>query len=182
MNADDAGEDEYASEVGARLRRTRNQQGLTLQDVDERSGGRFKAAIVGAYERGDRKLSIDRLIALAGFYAVPITELLPSTLVPEPRPPIDGPVGRTVLDVRRVRELSPDVSGLLQRYVSRIQQQRGEFSATMALRADDLLALATMYDTTVPELVRRWTRLGIAVSPADPAIPRQAPGRRAADP
>ncbi|MBA3277972.1 MAG: transcriptional regulator, partial [Geodermatophilaceae bacterium] len=45
---------DYARALGARLRGIRNQQGLSLQGVEDKSDGRWKAVVVGSYERGDR--------------------------------------------------------------------------------------------------------------------------------
>ena len=68
---------EYAKSLGARLRSIRQQQGLSLQGVEEKSSGRWKAVVVGSYERGDRAVTVSRLAELADFYRVPVAELLP---------------------------------------------------------------------------------------------------------
>src|SRR6266480_853992 len=68
---------EYAKSLGARLRSIRQQQGLSLQGVEEKSAGRWKAVVVGSYERGDRAVTVSRLAELAEFYRVPVAELLP---------------------------------------------------------------------------------------------------------
>ena len=39
--------------------------------------GRWKAVVVGSYERGDRAVTVQRLAELAEFYGVPVYELLP---------------------------------------------------------------------------------------------------------
>ena len=64
---------EYAKSLGARLRAIRTQQGLSLHGVEEKSQGRWKAVVVGSYERGDyngRILSIrqEDLRSLAVIY------------------------------------------------------------------------------------------------------------------
>jgi len=63
---------EYAKSLGARLRSIRQQQGLSLQGVEEKSNGRWKAVVVGSYERGDRAVTVSRLAELADFYRVPV--------------------------------------------------------------------------------------------------------------
>src|SRR5690554_3781073 len=68
---------DYAKQLGARLRAIRQQQGLSLQGVEEKSEGRWKAVVVGSYERGDRAVTVNRLAELAQFYRVPVSELLP---------------------------------------------------------------------------------------------------------
>lgn len=58
----------FAAELGLRLRTVRNQGGLSLDDVAERSKGRFKAVVTGMYERGHRRITAERLVALCDFY------------------------------------------------------------------------------------------------------------------
>ncbi len=70
---------EYAKQLGAKLRAIRTQQGLSLHGVEEKSQGRWKAVVVGSYERGDRAVTVQRLAELADFYGVPVQELLPGT-------------------------------------------------------------------------------------------------------
>ena len=70
---------EYTKALGARLRSIRSQQGLSLHGVEEKSRGRWKAVVVGSYERGDRNVTVERLAELAEFYGVPASELLPAT-------------------------------------------------------------------------------------------------------
>ena len=69
---------EYARSLGSRLRAVRSQQRLSLHGVERKSGGKWKAVVVGSYERGDRAVSVARLAELAEFYGVPISELLPN--------------------------------------------------------------------------------------------------------
>src|SRR6184192_1822447 len=67
----------YARRVGDRLRAIRKQKGLSLQEVEASSTQEFKASVLGAYERGERAISVPRLQRLARFYAVPVDQLLP---------------------------------------------------------------------------------------------------------
>ncbi len=73
----------YARHVGERLRNIRRQQGLSLQAVEEQSDREFKASVLGAYERGERIISVLRLQRLARLYGVPVDQLLPK-MSPEP--------------------------------------------------------------------------------------------------
>lgn len=50
------------------LRTIRCQEGLTLPEVEEKSGGRWKASVVGAYERGYRRLTVQQADELLAFY------------------------------------------------------------------------------------------------------------------
>ncbi|MGH9136904.1 MAG: helix-turn-helix domain-containing protein [Acidimicrobiales bacterium] len=68
--------EQFALDVGARLRAMRLARGLSLEEVQRSSGGRWSASAIGAYERGFRNLSVPRLKELADFYAVPVSVLL----------------------------------------------------------------------------------------------------------
>jgi transcriptional regulator with XRE-family HTH domain len=63
--------------LGLRLRAARRQRGWSLGELESYTGGEFKASVVGAYERGERALSVQRLVRLAEVYAVPPADLLP---------------------------------------------------------------------------------------------------------
>ena len=51
----------YARRVGQRLRAIRRQKGMSLQEVESTSNHEFKASVLGAYERGERIISVPRL-------------------------------------------------------------------------------------------------------------------------
>src|SRR3954453_8173848 len=68
----------YGRKVGERLRAIRRQKRLSLQDVEAASELEFKASVLGAYERGERAISVPRLQRLARFYNVPVDQLLPA--------------------------------------------------------------------------------------------------------
>ena len=145
---------DYALGVGERLRAVRVQHGLTLQGVEEKSDGRWKAVVVGSYERADRAVTVVKLLELAEFYEVPVTELLPATRTAEPGPPGQ----RLVLDLRCLAELPTDQAGPLARYAAALQSQRGDFNGkVLTIRAQDLRSLAVIYDmpqeTLIDELV-----------------------------
>src|SRR3954463_13788713 len=80
----------YARRVGERLRLIRKQKGLSLQDVEASSTQEFKASVLGAYERGERAISVPRLQRLPRFYAVPVDQLLPRE---------EGDTGADVVDL-----------------------------------------------------------------------------------
>src|ERR1019366_5145144 len=106
----------YARQVGERLRNIRRQQGLSLQAVEATSDREFKASVLGAYERGERIISVLRLQRLARFYAVPVDQLLPRDSPPMPSLPrpaeassAGGPHGResgpVTIDLNRLEQL-----------------------------------------------------------------------------
>ena len=63
--------------VGERLRAVRRQRRMTLAQVEEASGGEFRTSVLGAYERGERGLAVNRMLRLAQLYGVAPAELLP---------------------------------------------------------------------------------------------------------
>src|SRR5579862_7701835 len=67
----------YGQKVGERLRLIRRQKRMSLQEVEASSNQEFKASVLGAYERGERAISVPRLQRLARFYNVPVDRLLP---------------------------------------------------------------------------------------------------------
>src|SRR5882757_7829505 len=74
----------YGERVGQRLRAIRRQKRLSLQAVEAASNQEFKASVLGAYERGERAISVPRLQRLARFYNVPVDQLLPRDLGADP--------------------------------------------------------------------------------------------------
>jgi transcriptional regulator with XRE-family HTH domain len=62
--------------LGRRLRTIRERSRLSVHDVEILSRGDIKASTLSAYERGDRALSVSRLMRLGEFYGVSIAQLL----------------------------------------------------------------------------------------------------------
>src|SRR6188474_361009 len=77
FDEDDVSASPYSRKVGERLRVIRRQKRLSLQEVEATSTEEFKASVLGAYERGERAISVPRLERLAKFYNVPVDQLLP---------------------------------------------------------------------------------------------------------
>ena len=149
----------YAEDVGNRLRRIRLQQGLSLQDVERTSEGRWKAAVVGSYERGDRNISASRLCELAEFYGVSPSEVLPTDDSPRP-----ADRGRSiVIDLTKVEGDGERWRGL-RRYCESIQLQRGDYNRQLlSIRGDDLRALAIILETSPDSLVEELREAGVLV-------------------
>ena len=132
----------YNERVGERLRSIRRQRGFSLQDVQSLSEGEFKAAVLGAYERGERSLSVPRLHRLAGYYGVPVVQLLP----PEPAAVTADQSGNKVtIDLSRLDQLDGPVGEILERFLASIQVERQDFNGkVLTVRADDLLLLSRL--------------------------------------
>jgi transcriptional regulator with XRE-family HTH domain len=72
-------------DVGRALRRARTARGLTLRDVGIRSAGSLTPTAVAGYERGERKISLQRFCELAVFYGIEPERLLAEALHSEDR-------------------------------------------------------------------------------------------------
>ncbi len=147
---------DYSERVGERLRQIRVQRGMSLQDVHRATGGEFKAAVLGAYERGERSLSLPRLRRLASCYDVPMSQLLPEEDTYE-RPP-HASVG-VAIDLSKVDSLSPEVGEVIDRFLKRIQVQRQDFNGkVLTIRASDVAMLSLMLDVSDQDLASSLER------------------------
>jgi transcriptional regulator with XRE-family HTH domain len=150
---------DYAKALGARLRAIRTQQGLSLHGVEEKSHGRWKAVVVGSYERGDRAVTVQRLSELADFYGVPVSELLPEggsvAGAAEPAP-------RLIIDLEQLSTVPAQQSAPLARYAATIQSQRGDYNGrVLSIRQDDLRSLAVIYDESPSVLTDELISWGV---------------------
>lgn len=151
-------------QVGERLRAIRRQKGLSLHDVEARSGTEFKASVLGAYERGERAISVPRLIRLAEIYQVPPDQLLPRDVDLE----IDLTQRDDVfdegftIDLVRLHSLDDAEASVLSRYAATIQLQRQDFNGRLlTIRRDDLKVLAAVLGRTPEDLGHRLDQLGL---------------------
>lgn len=151
----------YADDVGERLREIRTRLQLSLQDVERTSEGKWKAAVVGSYERGDRNISASRLCELADFYGVPASEVLPEDGAPAHRERRGGAI---VLDLGTLERVRDQFLGVV-RYVESIQVQRGDYNRSLlSVRADDIRSLAIIEDLPPESLLEALRRTGVIIS------------------
>ncbi|MEX1177262.1 MAG: helix-turn-helix domain-containing protein [Nitriliruptor sp.] len=151
-------DDARARAVGERLRDVRVQQDRSLQDVERLSEGELKASVVGAYERGERAVSLRRLQQLATFYRVPVIELLPPPARPPDAPdPSDLRLVIDLAELERHREAEP----ALARFVGSIRSRRGDLGRVLTVRAADLDTLAAVTASAPDQLRTRLTDAGI---------------------
>lgn len=159
----------YSRRVGERLRAIRRQKKLSLQDVDEMSSGEFKASVVGAYERGERAISLPRLQRLADVYAVPVAQMLPFD-ESEPGLDPDSVASRSrklAIDLVRLGEMTGPSAEMLTRFLSMIQVQRGDFNGkVLTIRAHDVRAIAAMLDVPLEDVSARLDALELLYRPS----------------
>ncbi len=150
----------FSYEVGRRLRSVRKARRLSLEEVERKSGGRWSASAVGAYERGFRNLSLPRLHDLAHFYEVPMSVLLGELPAGGGRGPGEG---KLVLDLERLNELTDDEARAVARFVHSIILERGDFNGrVLSIRHDDVRTLCAILDATEADVfatLRRWGAL-----------------------
>ena len=168
----------YAQRVGERLRAVRKQKHLSLQAVEAASGQEFKASVLGAYERGERAISVPRLQRLAAFYNVAVDQLLPRDVgaVPAPVPAerrgaeVRGATAedtdeKVTIDLTRLEGVTAPERDLLRRYLGMIQVQRQDFNGRMlTIRADDVRAIACLFDLSAEGMRRRIDDLGLRLT------------------
>lgn len=159
---------DYAKSLGARLRAIRTQQGLSLHGVEEKSQGRWKAVVVGSYERGDRAVTVQRLSELADFYGVPVNELLPEGVTAQSG---NEPAARLVIDLEQLSTVPADKAAPLARYAATIQSQRGDYNGrVLSIRQEDLRSLAVIYDASPGALTEQLIGWGVLSADARRAI------------
>lgn len=174
MTEQESGADRnYSRLVGGRLRTIRKQKRLSLQEVESRSDNEFRASVLGAYERGERAISVPRLHRLADFYGVPMAQLLPGT---SPDLGVDEPVidltesaaqGAITIDLASLEKLSGPEAEMLRRYLMAVQMQRQDFAESqLTIRGSDLRLLAAILAVDVDSAATRLRTLGVATSRA----------------
>ena len=175
----DTSDPSYGSRVGERLRAIRRQKRLSLQDVEAASSQEFKASVLGAYERGERAISVPRLQRLARFYSVPVDQLLPRD-----DGPAFGNTGETevvdltdrtaprveeaiTIDLTRLDGIPAPEAAMLSRYLQMIQVQRQDFNGRMlTIRKDDVRAIACILGVPTDRTFDRLDQLGLCRVPA----------------
>ena len=150
--------------VGERLRAIRRQKGLSLHDVEARSSLEFKASVLGAYERGERAISVPRLLRLAEIYEVPADQLLPRefegeiSLVDERRRRDRPATARSRSTSCACTSVDDPDAQISRRFATSIQLERQDFNGRMlTIRRSDLRVLAVVHGPQ-PRRARRPAR------------------------
>lgn len=129
--------DKFSVSLGQRLRVARRQRGWSLGEVETNTDGEFKASVVGAYERGERAISVQRFVRIAEVYGFAPAELLP--LAPE---------GEVMIDLDRLGA-GGDGDRLAERYLNAIRMLRRDPGGP-EVRHSDLAALGSILQATEP--------------------------------
>jgi transcriptional regulator with XRE-family HTH domain len=125
--------DKFSVSLGQRLRVARRQRGWSLGEVETNTNGEFKASVVGAYERGERAISVQRFVRIAEVYGFAPSELLP--LLPE---------SEIVIDLESLS--GDDGDRLAERYLNAIRMLRKD-PGGQEVRHSDLAALGSILQT-----------------------------------
>jgi len=161
---------DYSARVGRRLRSIRKQKGLSMHEVEASSEGEFRASVIGAYERGERAISVPRLNRLAALYEVPVGELLPresvgfdSVIDLDAHDGLAGVAsGCPAIDLTRLAGLGGVEAELLRRYVAHIQVERQDFNGrALRVRRSDLWALGALFGVGADSVVGQFRDLGL---------------------
>ena len=130
-------------EISKRLRQIRKQQNLTLKQVEIRSRGKWKAVVIGSYERGTRSLSISKAKSLCEFYGAPLSALFQSEGIQQV-PPTEGALRIDLRNLRSKISQNDPLIGQLHNLLSFIARRRDDWNGeimTIRLQDNEVLGL-----------------------------------------
>ena len=157
----------YARLVGERLRQIRQQKKLSLSEVENSTNHEFKASVMGAYERGERMISVPRLERLAHFYGVTVDQLLPRDKQREDDTQTNSaPPTKLRIDVAKLTLRDAKEFKMLERLLRMIQVQRQDFNGkVITVRAHDTRAIAVILDVAVDDVGTKLAELDLLFVP-----------------
>ena len=157
----------YARLVGERLRQIRQQKKLSLSEVESATHQEFKASVMGAYERGERMISVPRLERLANFYGVTVDQLLPRDKQREGDTQSQSAAPTKLrIDVAKLSLRDGKEFKMLERLLRMIQVQRQDFNGkVITVRAHDTRAIAVMLDVAVDDVGAKLAELDLLFVP-----------------
>jgi len=157
----------YARLVGDRLRQIRQQKKLSLSEVENSTDQEFKASVMGAYERGERMISVPRLERLANFYGVTVDQLLPRDKQREGDTQSQSAAPTKLrIDVAKLSLRDGKEFKMLERLLRMIQVQRQDFNGkVITVRAHDTRAIAVMLDVAVDDVGAKLAELDLLFVP-----------------
>jgi len=141
-------------EISKRLRQIRKQQNLTLKQVEIRSSGKWKAVVIGSYERGTRSLSISKAKSLCEFYGLPLSALFQSEGI-QRVPPSEGALRIDLRNLRSKISQNDPLIGQLHNLLSFIARRRDDWNGEiMTIRLQDNEVLGLLVQKEQSELRR----------------------------
>jgi transcriptional regulator with XRE-family HTH domain len=157
----------YARLVGERLRQIRQQKKLSLSEVESATNHEFKASVMGAYERGERMISVPRLERLANFYGVTVDQLLPRDKQREGDTQTNSAAPTKLrIDVAKLTLRDAKEFKMLERLLRMIQVQRQDFNGkVITVRAHDTRAIAVILDVAVDDVGAKLAELDLLFVP-----------------
>jgi transcriptional regulator with XRE-family HTH domain len=157
----------FARLVGERLRQIRQQKKLSLSEVESATNQEFKASVMGAYERGERMISVPRLERLANFYGVTVDQLLPRDKQREGDTQSQSAAPTKLrIDVAKLSLREGKEFKMLERLLRMIQVQRQDFNGkVITVRAHDTRAIAVMLDVAVDDVGAKLAELDLLFVP-----------------
>ena len=143
--------------IGARLKHIRRQQGLTLKQIEIKSRGKWKAVVIGSYERGTRSLSVAKAEELARFYGVPLSAFFTEREQNSEQSLAHG----LTFDLRKLRqslatpdEFSSQVYGLLNWIAFKREDWNGELLSLRTGDIDTLMILTKKNELELAEALK----------------------------
>jgi transcriptional regulator with XRE-family HTH domain len=137
--------------TSAKLRSIRKSKGWSLQDVETNSRGKWKAVVIGSYERSDRAISLKKAIDLMNFYQVPISALFDAQKADIQNHPI---LQRLILDQRSISQSLDENLVSVKVMIAHITAKRQDWNGqVLSLRAEDLQFLAILLNRNTSETI-----------------------------
>ena len=137
------------------LRLIRKSKGWSLQDVERYSNGKWKAVVIGSYERADRAISLKKAISLMEFYQVPVAELFPDN----PRP---VQISNLAIDLGKLSNEESPFSSIVKKFTNAIASRRKDWNGQiLSVRTNDLQFLAMLLQQNENSVLEQLEKLGL---------------------
>lgn len=132
-------------DLGRALRRAREERGLSLREVSQRSRGSFTPSGIAGYERGERRISVERMCALSDVLGMPPERLLADAL--------HSPGAELQIDVEN---LSPAMRDLITTYIDEVLRMNGATDPDrISVRSRDLEIISDTEARSIDEIHRQ---------------------------
>ena len=123
--------------------------------MERNSNGKWKAVVIGSYERADRAISLKKAILLMEFYQVPVSELFPDI-------PPQVSTRSIAIDLVKLSAVQSEYSSVIQRFVRGICDRRKDWNGqVLTVRVNDLQFLAMLLQQAEPELLTELENLSL---------------------